>query len=30
MNAETARSVLYDYYNPDAQAVIAPTRIVVQ
>ena len=30
INAETARSVLYDYYNPDAQAVVAPTRLIVQ
>ncbi|HTR48339.1 MAG TPA: MG2 domain-containing protein [Verrucomicrobiae bacterium] len=30
INAETTRSVLYDYYNPDAQAVVAPTRLAVQ
>jgi hypothetical protein len=30
INAETTRSVLYDYYNPDAQAVVAPTRLVAQ
>lgn len=27
VNALTAPSVLYDYYNPDAQAVVQPTRI---
>jgi hypothetical protein len=30
INAETARSVLYDYYNPDAQAIVAPTHLVAQ
>ena len=30
INAETARSVLYDYYNPDAQAIVPPTRLVAQ
>jgi A-macroglobulin TED domain/Alpha-2-macroglobulin family/MG2 domain/Carboxypeptidase regulatory-like domain/A-macroglobulin receptor binding domain/Macroglobulin domain MG3 len=30
IDAETARSVLYDYYNPDAQTVVAPTRMVAQ
>jgi A-macroglobulin TED domain/Alpha-2-macroglobulin family/Carboxypeptidase regulatory-like domain/MG2 domain/A-macroglobulin receptor binding domain/Alpha-2-macroglobulin bait region domain len=28
--AETTPSVLYDYYNPDARAVVAPTRITVR
>jgi A-macroglobulin TED domain/Alpha-2-macroglobulin family/Carboxypeptidase regulatory-like domain/MG2 domain/A-macroglobulin receptor binding domain len=30
MNAATAPSVLYDYYNPEAQATVAPTRFRVQ
>lgn len=30
MNAETASSILYDYYNPEAQATVAPTRFRVQ
>jgi hypothetical protein len=30
MNALTAPSVLYDYYNPEAQVVVQPSRIVVQ
>ncbi|HXX18859.1 MAG TPA: MG2 domain-containing protein [Candidatus Acidoferrum sp.] len=30
INAETTPSILYDYYNPDAQALAAPTRIVAQ
>jgi hypothetical protein len=30
INAETARSVLYDYYNPDAQAIVPPARLVTQ
>jgi hypothetical protein len=30
INAETVRSTLYDYYNPDAQAVVAPTRLIAQ
>ncbi len=30
INAETARSVLYDYYNPDARSIVAPTRLVAQ
>jgi A-macroglobulin TED domain/A-macroglobulin receptor binding domain len=29
MNALTAPSVLYDYYNPDAQTLVQPTRIEV-
>jgi hypothetical protein len=29
LNAETAPSVLYDYYNPEARAVLAPTRFNV-
>jgi hypothetical protein len=30
MNALTAPSFLYDYYNPDSQVVVPPTRIAVQ
>jgi hypothetical protein len=30
INAETAPSILYDYYNPEAQAAVTPTRIVSQ
>ena len=30
VNAETTPSILYDYYNPDAQALVAPTRIVAE
>jgi hypothetical protein len=30
IDAETARSVLYDYYNPDAQAIVAPIRLVAK
>ena len=30
VNALTAPSVLYDYYNPDAQAVVQPTRMDVR
>ena len=30
VNALTAPSVLYDYYNPDAQTVVRPTRIDVK
>jgi len=30
VNALTAPSVLYDYYNPDAQTVVQPTRIDVR
>ncbi len=29
MNASAAPSVLYDYYNPDARATVAPARFVV-
>ena len=29
-NALNAASILYDYYNPEARAVIAPTRFVVK
>jgi uncharacterized protein YfaS (alpha-2-macroglobulin family) len=30
MNAAAAPSVLYDYYNPEAQATVAPSRFRVQ
>ncbi|HEY6350943.1 MAG TPA: alpha-2-macroglobulin family protein [Candidatus Angelobacter sp.] len=29
MNAAAAPSILYDYYNPDARATVAPARFVV-
>lgn len=28
--AQTAPSVVYDYYNPEARAVVAPTRFIVR
>ena len=30
MKARSTASVLYDYYNPDAQVVLAPQRFVVE
>jgi hypothetical protein len=30
LNALTAPSVLYDYYNPESRAVVAPTRFTVK
>lgn len=30
MRAQTAPSVLYDYYNPDARVVLPPVRFVVE
>ena len=30
LNAKTAPSLIYDYYNPEARAVIAPTRFIVK
>ncbi len=30
LNAQTAPSVLYDYYNPESRAVVAPTRFIVR
>ncbi|MBI4751403.1 MAG: carboxypeptidase regulatory-like domain-containing protein [Acidobacteria bacterium] len=30
MNAKAVRSILYDYYNPEAQTVIAPARFVIR
>lgn len=30
MTAKTAASIIYDYYNPEAKAVVAPANFVVQ
>jgi hypothetical protein len=30
LNAQTAASIVYDYYNPEARAIVAPTRFVVK
>ncbi len=30
LNAQTAASTVYDYYNPEARAVVAPARFVVK
>jgi hypothetical protein len=30
LKAQTAASTVYDYYNPEARAVVAPTRFVVK
>lgn len=30
VRAQTAASVVYDYYNPEARAIVAPTRFVVK
>jgi uncharacterized protein YfaS (alpha-2-macroglobulin family) len=30
LNAQTAASVVYDYYNPEARAIVAPTRFIVK
>jgi hypothetical protein len=30
LNAQTAASVVYDYYNPEARAIVAPARFVVK
>jgi len=30
VNAQTAASIVYDYYNPEARAIVAPTRFVVK
>ena len=30
VRAQTAPSSVYDYYNPDARAVVAPSRFVVK
>ncbi len=30
INAQSASSQIYDYYNPEARAVIAPTRFSVK
>jgi len=30
MKAQSAESILYDYYNPEARASVPPVRFVVQ
>ena len=30
MRAKAAASQLYDYYNPEARAVVAPTKFVIR
>lgn len=30
LTAQTAPSVVYDYYNPEARAVVAPTKFIVR
>ena len=30
LNAQTAASIIYDYYNPEARAMVAPTRFIVR
>jgi hypothetical protein len=30
LNAQTAASTVYDYYNPEARAIVAPARFVVK
>jgi uncharacterized protein YfaS (alpha-2-macroglobulin family) len=30
LRAQTAASMVYDYYNPEARAIVAPTRFVVK
>ncbi|HSP62201.1 MAG TPA: alpha-2-macroglobulin family protein, partial [Pyrinomonadaceae bacterium] len=30
LNAQTAASIVYDYYNPEARAIVAPTRFIVK
>lgn len=30
LNAQTAASIVYDYYNPEARAIVAPTKFVVK
>jgi hypothetical protein len=30
LNAQTAASIVYDYYNPEARAIVAPVRFVVK
>ena len=29
LTAQTAPSLLYDYYNPEARVVVAPTKFVI-
>jgi hypothetical protein len=30
LTAQTAPSLLYDYYNPEARSVLAPTKFVIK
>ena len=30
LNAQSAASIVYDYYNPEARAIVAPVRFVVK
>ena len=30
LNAKTAPSLIYDYYNPDSRAVVAPAKFTVK
>ncbi|HYX31179.1 MAG TPA: alpha-2-macroglobulin family protein, partial [Pyrinomonadaceae bacterium] len=30
LNAQSAPSIVYDYYNPEARAIVAPTKFVVK
>jgi len=30
LNAQTAASVVYDYYNPEAKVTAAPVRFIVR
>ena len=30
MNAQSAASIVYDYYNPEARAIVAPVRFAVK
>ncbi|MGZ8842530.1 MAG: hypothetical protein ACXW18_02640 [Pyrinomonadaceae bacterium] len=30
LNAQTAASSIYDYYNPESRAIVAPARFVVK
>ena len=30
LNAASAASIVYDYYNPEARAIVAPTRFIVK
>jgi hypothetical protein len=30
LNAQSAASTVYDYYNPESRAIVAPTRFIVK